>query len=102
MAELLPLDFGSEVDGAVEMSPDDVCGPGTRLDEDGLCQSICGAGLRWDPTCDPAQCVQETQPPCAGEAPANEGGCDCSVNSVQPLSWLLVPGLLVLMRRRRY
>ncbi len=78
------------------------CGPGTRLDDEGFCVSICGAGLRWDGTCDPGRCVHEDEPDCDDEGGGSPGGgCACDAgDGGGPVAWL---ALLVLVgwRRRR-
>lgn len=81
------------------------CGPGTRLDEMGFCVSICGAGLRWDPTCDPGRCVHADEPPCDdddGGGSAADGGCVCDAGDGRGSApWLALLALLGLSRRRR-
>ena len=94
--------------------PEMYCGEGTRFNpESGLCESLCGAGLRWDSTCDPGQCVQESQPPCQdleiGKASASEGCASVSTSrarltSIFDLIFMTLLGLLswaFSSRRRR-
>ena len=85
-----------EPDGAVNP-----CGPGTQLGENGTCVSICGDGLRWDPTCGTeGQCVQAAQPPCQSSGSA-DAGCACDVQDGGPGGALFLMALLGLLRRRR-
>ncbi|MCA9538081.1 MAG: DUF11 domain-containing protein [Myxococcales bacterium] len=82
------------------------CGPGTRLGADGLCESVCGPGTRWDPTCDPATCVPENQPPCdpgaSGGGAGASDGCACSVGNGGPGGfWIALLALAFVRRRRR-
>lgn len=78
------------------------CGPGTRLDDSGFCVSVCGAGLRWDPTCGSAgQCVQESAEPCDdGGGSPGAGGCACDATDRAPGAWIALLALIALRRRR--
>lgn len=78
------------------------CGPGTRLDENGFCISVCGAGLRWDPTCGAAgQCVQESAEPCQDDGGSpGASGCACDATDRAPGAWIALLALIALRRRR--
>jgi len=102
--------LGGDVDGGdnTVMEPDNYCGEGTLFNEESqLCESICGPGLRWDSTCDPSRCVQESEPPCEGdgERRGSSEGCQTQRSPLtSPLTitmWLMI-ALISLRQRRRY
>lgn len=94
---------GASSSGGEERDSESYCGEGTRLNsESGLCESICGPGLRWDAACEPSQCVQESQPPCQESERSRGGsadGCQTSRRSHSSLFILLGVSLLLLRRR---
>lgn len=76
---------GEGGDGGGISEPSDQCGAGTRYDvRTGTCESICGTGLRWDSTCDPGKCVQESEPSCDG---TDEPSSQSAVDGCQASSW---------------
>ena len=81
------------LDRSGEMTqPGDYCGEGTRFNEERqLCESICGPGLRWDSTCDPSRCVQESEPPCDEDAERKrrDEGCQSQSLRSSPLTSLV-------------
>lgn len=94
------------VDGGALLGDADLsnpCGPGTRLNAEGFCVSICGEGLRWDPTCEPGRCVHEDEADCDGGGGSPGGGCGgCdAADGPAPAAWLAVLVALGWRRRRR-
>ncbi len=101
-----PMSMDRGADGGPLLADADTsnpCGPGTRLNDEGFCVSVCGPGLRWDPTCDPGRCVHEDEPDCdddgGGGSPG--GGCACDAGSGGPAGTLLAVLLALGWRRRR-
>ena len=89
--------------GNTDRPSSDFCGEGTRYRESTqLCESICGPGLRWDATCEPSRCVQESQPPCQMQesSRASDGGCQ-SLTQTLPTFWSIC-FLITLLRIRRH
>lgn len=78
------------------------CGPGTRLNAEGFCVSVCGPGLRWDPTCEPGRCVHEDEPDCDDSGGGSPGsGCACDAAGGSGPGALLALLVLLGWRRRR-
>ena len=80
------------------------CGAGTRFNQDSmLCESVCGAGLRWDATCEPGRCVQESEPPCQGseQNKSPDDGCQSVSMSLSLTHLLLLIACFVVTTRRR-
>jgi uncharacterized repeat protein (TIGR01451 family) len=89
--------MGNETQAGARITLEDRCGAGTRFNQaTEVCESICGLGLRWDATCDPGVCVQESEPPCdASEiGSSDQGGCKNSSSSTIPF-FLFITFLLL-------